>query len=159
MDKVRRFFKDKWYIGVNNKSRDTFGEWRDEINFKKFQGRPHGPTGVYEYDEIYDYTPDRWAHLLAKAETQAQASNGSREVAIGPDYVYLVPVWIHHKKIEESPAPRPKDIFHPTQAEEYALALHQGNKRFGSECKHEHVRDGRCTKCLRRVVTRPRLTR
>ena len=47
-----------------------------------------------------------------------------------------------------------KDIFHPTFEEEYELAKRIGDKRFGSECKHEQVVNGRCKQCLRKVVTK-----
>lgn len=35
---------------------------------------------------------------------------------------------------------------------EYELALRLGNRRFGSECKHEKVKNGHCRRCLRRVI-------
>ena len=34
----------------------------------------------------------------------------------------------------------------------YELALREGNRRFGSPCRHEKVKGGKCVKCLRRVV-------
>lgn len=46
-----------------------------------------------------------------------------------------------------------KDIFHPTFNEEYELAKKIGDARFGSDCKHEHTKNGHCTICLRKVVT------
>lgn len=46
--------------------------------------------------------------------------------------------------------PTPKPI---TFADEYELARRVGDARFGSECKHEQVRGGRCVECLRKVVT------
>lgn len=33
----------------------------------------------------------------------------------------------------------------------YALALKTGKKRFGSKCKHEQIREGRCLNCKRKV--------
>lgn len=33
----------------------------------------------------------------------------------------------------------------------YRLAHEAGKRRFGSECKHEQVKNGRCTNCLRKV--------
>ncbi len=33
----------------------------------------------------------------------------------------------------------------------YELALKQGHKRFGSNCEHRQIKNGRCIKCLRRV--------
>ena len=35
----------------------------------------------------------------------------------------------------------------------YALAKKEGDKRFGSECKHKAVKGGHCVNCLRLVVT------
>lgn len=34
----------------------------------------------------------------------------------------------------------------------YELALREGKRRFGSECKHIKGRGNRCVKCFRRVV-------
>ena len=44
-------------------------------------------------------------------------------------------------------------IFKPTFKDEYELALKIGKERFGSECKHEVVKNGRCKKCLRKVIS------
>jgi hypothetical protein len=44
--------------------------------------------------------------------------------------------------------------FNPTFKEEYALALKEGKKRFGSSCKHNKVKNGRCVQCLRKVITK-----
>jgi hypothetical protein len=41
----------------------------------------------------------------------------------------------------------------PEEKREYELALRVGKKRFGSPCKHENVKNGICTNCLRKVVT------
>ncbi len=38
--------------------------------------------------------------------------------------------------------------------QEYELALKEGNKRFGSLCKHENVKNGICKDCLRTVIVR-----
>lgn len=46
--------------------------------------------------------------------------------------------------------PQPQQI---TFAQEYELARRIGDARFGSECKHEQVKNGHCVACLRRVVT------
>ena len=37
--------------------------------------------------------------------------------------------------------------------EQYELARRIGDKRFGTECEHESAANGRCTNCLRAVVT------
>jgi hypothetical protein len=34
---------------------------------------------------------------------------------------------------------------------EYELALKIGKARFGSECKHEVIKNGHCVNCLRRI--------
>lgn len=41
-------------------------------------------------------------------------------------------------------------------ANEYEIARRVGDRRFGSACPHERVKNGRCTNCLRRVVTSDR---
>lgn len=46
------------------------------------------------------------------------------------------------------------NIFRTTFTEEYEMALKIGNKRFGSECKHEKIKNGRCQNCLRKVITK-----
>lgn len=48
-----------------------------------------------------------------------------------------------------------KDLFKQDDFRtQYELARKIGDKRFGSPCKHEQVKNGRCTQCLRKVVTR-----
>lgn len=37
---------------------------------------------------------------------------------------------------------------------QYELAKRTGDKRFGSACKHEHTKNGVCTNCLRKVVSK-----
>ena len=44
-----------------------------------------------------------------------------------------------------------KDIFHPTFNEEYELAKNQGDKRFGTACKHDDVKNHICQRCGRTV--------
>ena len=39
--------------------------------------------------------------------------------------------------------------------QQYTLAKQIGNRRFGSPCKHEQVKNGHCTNCLRKVVDKP----
>jgi hypothetical protein len=46
------------------------------------------------------------------------------------------------------------DPFNYTEKDLYELMDKQGKERFGSECKHEHTKNGRCLKCLRRVITK-----
>jgi len=48
------------------------------------------------------------------------------------------------------------DAYPKTQEErdraEYEIACREGDKRFGSECKHETVKNGHCVKCWRKVI-------
>ena len=45
-----------------------------------------------------------------------------------------------------------KDPFKYTDKDLYELMDAQGKKRFGSECKHEKTKNGRCLNCLRKVI-------
>lgn len=40
------------------------------------------------------------------------------------------------------------------ERKEYEEALKQGNKRFGSTCKHEKTQNGYCLNCLRKIRNR-----
>lgn len=60
--------------------------------------------------------------------------------------------WGDKKKDEQEEKPAAVDLFaQDDQATMYRLALEQGEKRFGSACRHEQVRNGHCLFCLRRV--------
>jgi hypothetical protein len=37
---------------------------------------------------------------------------------------------------------------------EYELALKQGKERYGSKCDHEKVKNGKCIKCFRKVISK-----
>lgn len=43
------------------------------------------------------------------------------------------------------------NIFKPTLNEELELMHKIGKGRFGSECKHELIKNNTCVKCLRKV--------
>ena len=47
-----------------------------------------------------------------------------------------------------------QDPMNYTQAELYELMHEQGKRRFGSECKHEKVKNGKCLNCLRTVISK-----
>lgn len=42
--------------------------------------------------------------------------------------------------------------FNYTERDLLELMHEQGKKRFGSECRHEKTRNGRCLNCLRKVI-------
>ena len=43
-------------------------------------------------------------------------------------------------------------LFEYSEKDLYELAKSEGDKRFGSECKHESVKNGTCKNCLRKVI-------
>lgn len=88
---IKRFYKDKRYIGINYTSCDTMRVWRDELTVHAFYGRPNRG-----YDAIEEYTPSLWGNLLAKAQKQAEAS--FRAVHSTDDVIFLIPTWIHGNK-------------------------------------------------------------
>jgi hypothetical protein len=45
-------------------------------------------------------------------------------------------------------------IFNPTFKEEYEITKQIGDKKFGSECKHENTKNGYCANCLRKVISK-----
>ena len=45
------------------------------------------------------------------------------------------------------------NLFNYSEKDLYELAKQQGDKKFGSECKHGQVKNGTCTNCLRKVKT------
>jgi hypothetical protein len=57
-----------------------------------------------------------------------------------------------NKNVNIFPAGNPDDTKSEAFRVAYKLAKKQGDKRFGSECKHENVKDGVCQQCLRKVI-------
>jgi hypothetical protein len=55
-------------------------------------------------------------------------------------------------KVNLFPTGNPDDPKSEAFKAAYVLAKKEGDKRFGSECKHEIVKGGRCWKCCRLVV-------
>lgn len=49
---IKRFYRDKWYIGVKNTARNAFGDYIKKTEIVTFKGRPYN---VYEYDDIIDF--------------------------------------------------------------------------------------------------------
>jgi len=40
---------------------------------------------------------------------------------------------------------------------QYKLALREGQRRFGSACRHRGVKNGQCVNCLRKVLHKKRV--
>ena len=93
---INRFLKNQKYIGINFHSKDTFGQWREEINIHTWHGRPYNK---YAFDKIFCYSDMLYNYYKDMAIKQGLATN--REVFEGPDYLGLGPIWIHGKKLEE----------------------------------------------------------
>jgi len=47
-----------------------------------------------------------------------------------------------------------EDYFNYSDSDLYELMHEQGKERFGSECKHEYIRNGKCLNCFRKVVSK-----
>jgi len=43
-------------------------------------------------------------------------------------------------------------IFEYSEQDLYELTKREGDKRFGSDCKHENIKNGVCVDCLRKVI-------
>lgn len=56
-----------------------------------------------------------------------------------------------HRLIDGQSTPKPHSK--PVTDEELYWHMHnQGKKRFGSECRHDSVKNGYCSYCLRKVI-------
>jgi hypothetical protein len=47
--------------------------------------------------------------------------------------------------------PKPKKEYYEFWTQ-YDLAIRSGKRRFGSDCRHERVKDSRCMNCLRKMI-------
>ncbi|MBA7478303.1 hypothetical protein ES707_13726 [subsurface metagenome] len=43
-------------------------------------------------------------------------------------------------------------IFEYSEQDLYEVMKREGDKRFGSDCKHENIKNGVCVDCLRKVI-------
>ena len=84
---VKRFYKDRKYIGVMDHQRDSWGAWQDITTIKIFYGKP---SSLYD-DAIYEFTPDKWAELIGKIRAEAKELN--REFVITAHMVTSYPIW------------------------------------------------------------------
>ncbi len=53
--------------------------------------------------------------------------------------------------LPQQPSQAKTELFEPNFQAEYELARRVGDERFGSECRHENIKNGHCEKCLRKV--------
>ncbi|KKL94024.1 hypothetical protein LCGC14_1868880 [marine sediment metagenome] len=54
---------------------------------------------------------------------------------------------------DKNPMLEPHDIEMDDKATDlYELAIEEGDRRFGSPCRHERTKQGYCTNCFRKVI-------
>ncbi len=93
----KRFFKDRFYIGVKTLSREPpRQEWVHTLSIRKFKGKPYNK---YEYEVITEYDERLWNELLDEIRNEAKLKN--KDVEITEDYAYTVPKWVHIPRADE----------------------------------------------------------
>lgn len=65
---IKRFYRDRLYIGVSTQQKDSFGTWIDVATAKVFHGKPD--LSFYG-DEVYEYTPEIWEGLRRRIQVEA----------------------------------------------------------------------------------------
>ena len=75
-----------------------------------------------------------------------------RIIINGANGIVKTPKGVCYQVTQSSRKAKRLDPFNYTDKELLAYMHEEGNKRFGSECKHENIKNGRCTNCLRVVV-------
>jgi len=86
---IKRFFKNRQYIGIQTHQRDSWGAWQDITSAKLFWGRPDS----FYNDKIYEYTPIKWAELRDYINKEAHVLK--REFAERPGLITSYPIWEH----------------------------------------------------------------
>jgi len=62
MKLVTRFYRDRFYVGVKESTKDCCGNWTDRREVVTFTGKPYNQ---FEFDAIYEFTgPKQLEHLL-----------------------------------------------------------------------------------------------
>lgn len=84
---LKRFYKDKVYIGVRDHQKDSWGGWEDITTVKLFLGKP---DSLYR-DEMYEYTDARWYALVARVKSEAASKN--REFVSIDRMATTYPIW------------------------------------------------------------------
>ena len=90
---IKRFYKDRLYIGVQDHNKDSWGDWQDITTAKVFRGKPD--MGFYG-DEVYEYTEATWATLRSRIQQEAtQLNREFAEVGL-PRQPLLTsyPIWV-----------------------------------------------------------------
>ena len=90
METIKRFYKNREYIGVMTHTRDGCGFWLEGIQARRFNGKPHDC-----YDEVFEYTSDKWDTLLETAHKQADQL--CKVVVENTYYFFLGTKWIDGK--------------------------------------------------------------
>jgi len=72
MTDIKRFLKNKKYIGICYKHKDCFGFWQDDISIHLISGKPRNKS---DYDNIVDYTLTAWEVVSRLIKEQAEKYN------------------------------------------------------------------------------------
>lgn len=92
---IKRFYKDRLYIGIRDHEKDSWGEWQNILSAKIFKGKP---TGLYQ-DEMIEFTFPEWQKICDRIKQQA--TELGREYAL-ISHLHLVtsyPIWAN--KLQE----------------------------------------------------------
>jgi len=88
---IKRFYKDRLYIGIQDHCKDSCGGWVDVLSAKLCLGKPDSSW----YDEIYEYSESKWNEIRERIKQQAIKLN--REYSENDRYITSHPIWIHSK--------------------------------------------------------------
>ena len=95
---IKRFYRNRQYIGVRNHECDSFGEWKPILSAHVFTGRP---PSVYVFDEVYEYSETQWAEIIERIKRQS--TELKREVKFNSKFATSYPIWIHKPIAKEQP--------------------------------------------------------
>ena len=88
MTDIKRFYKNRTYIGILHRHIDLRGVWQDDISIALINGIPYRKT---VWDNIIEYTPAAWEYQKRLIEEQAMEYN--RDVIVKTDCIFQAPRW------------------------------------------------------------------
>ena len=86
MTDIKRFYRNKKYIGIDYHTKDCSGGWYPGTRASCFNGKPRSA-----YDDVIEYSDKAWNDLLNMLKKQAEEL--CKEVVSQPTYMYLVTKW------------------------------------------------------------------
>lgn len=97
--KPTRYYKSKLYIAVERSEKDSWGTWQQVTTATVH----HGFKLLYQYDEVYEYTPERWDAMRRRIQTEAKAKGREfeeRTFEEGRPLLTSYPIWTHKPRTE-----------------------------------------------------------